>query len=1078
MIVSVVPMGTISASAISESEVKSKLDSFISSHPSGSRWTGTFDGGSQCYGFGKLVIYNIFGKNSSGGYRGWNYAGVSTSGMKTIGSVTSFSASNVQSLLSKAKCGDVLQFDQTKQHTMIVYSVDSTGVTIYDCNWDNNCGISKRHSSFGAWSGRNSAKLTLLRADNYETVHVHSYSGSSYEGDHPHRVYQTCSCGATKYTGETVAYQNCSTCMKVSWNYVYPMQAYTIQTGKTTVYTSVDGRTAKSNKIYDTDLCTINEIYDCGWCKVTFPLDAGGTETGYCKASVFMTDGGFCTYASKQIKTYRRSNLKTSSGYVASGDKIRIFGSTSSTTQVVYPIASGGWKVGWIPTSELKSIISYNANGGSGSMANTSATYNSTFKLSANQFIKTGYTFSGWNVYRNSDKKWYVAGQGWFTANEISNKNYTKKVYSDNSGHTLDYSWILDGKTNETFTFYAVWTPNKLNVSYNANGGTITSDTYKLSNNIIYTTSNNTKFAQVWTYNEKQTNGLYNAKTFGLTREGYTFKGWGTTASGGTVFDQDDSTLVPTSINSSIKNGNCTTTLYAIWEKIPATVSSISIQSKPTKTTYMIGDTFSSSGLSIKVNMSDGTSKTVTSGFTLSSPDMSTAGTKTVTVTYQGKTTSFTVTVQTPSISVSANSKTMTVGDTVTLTATTTPSGQTVIWTSSNTSVVSVSNGVVTAKASGTAIITAKFTYNGRAYSKTCNVTVNNPPATVSSIAVQSKPTKTVYTVGEAFSSSGLSIKVNMSDGTSKTVTSGFTVSAPNMSTVGTKTVTVTYSGKSTTFTITVNPLATVSSIAVQSKPTKTVYTVGETFNLTGLSIKVNISDGTSKTVTSGFTVSSPNMSTAGTKTVTVTYQGKTTSFTITVNPVSTNNPSIKIDAGKAVCGQQINIPVIVEKTDLGTLTIDITYDSTKLQIASIGEIPFDMYDTNTKTAGKIRITATGNSSVPAGKVAVLTFDVTATSACKADITITVDEAYDANDNAVNLTVFNGVLEILKAVPGDINGDGKVSAIDARIALQYNAGNKELTAEQLAAADVNGDGKVSAIDARWILQAVAGNRTL
>ena len=273
------------------------------------------------------------------------------------------------------------------------------------------------------------------------------------------------------------------------------------------------------------------------------------------------------------------------------------------------------------------------------------------------------------------------------------------------------------------------------------------------------------------------------------------------------------------------------------------------------------------------------------------------------------------------------------------------------------------------------------------------------------------------------------------------------------------------------------NP-ATVSSIAVQSKPSKAVYTVGETFNSSGLSIKVNMSDGTSKTITTGFTVSSPDMSTAGTKTVTVTYQGKTTTFTITVNPVSTNNPSIKIDAGKAVCGQQVKVPVIVEKTDLGTLTIDITYDSAKLQIASIGEIPFDMYDTNTKTAGKIRITATGNSSVPAGKVAVLTFDVIAQSACTADISIAVDEAYDANDNAVNLTVFNGTLEILKAVPGDINGDGKVSAIDARIALQYNAGNKELTAEQLAAADVNGDGKVSAIDARWILQAVAGNREI
>lgn len=273
------------------------------------------------------------------------------------------------------------------------------------------------------------------------------------------------------------------------------------------------------------------------------------------------------------------------------------------------------------------------------------------------------------------------------------------------------------------------------------------------------------------------------------------------------------------------------------------------------------------------------------------------------------------------------------------------------------------------------------------------------------------------------------------------------------------------------------NPV-TVSSIAVNAMPTKTTYTVGETFSSSGLSIKVNMSDGTSNIVTSGFTVSTPDMSTAGTKTVTVTYQGKTATFPITVKAVDTNNPSIKIDAGKAVCGQQVNIPVIVEKTDLGTLTIDITYDSSKLNIASISEIPFDMYDTNTKTPGKIRITATGNASVPAGKVAVLTFDVIAMSSCSTDISITVDEAYDANDKTVELTPLNGVLEILKAVPGDVNGDGKVSAIDARMALQYNAGNKELTAEQIAAADVNGDGKVSAIDARWILQAVAGNREL
>lgn len=436
--------------------------------------------------------------------------------------------------------------------------------------------ISEANVAGGTWKYRNYDPTTwnsgfqgyiyLLDDTSSSSVHTCSYTGSYFESAHPHKVYQKCSCGKTKYTGATRAYQNCSTCMKLSTAYVMPVKAYTINTGKTTVYSSVNG-TAKSNKIYDTDLCTISQIYDCGWCKVTFPLDSGGTDTGYCKISVFMKGGGYIAYTSKQINTYRRSDLKTSAGYAGAGDKIYILGIAGSATQIAYPLSAGGWKVGWIPNSAIKAAISYNANGGSGSMANTSAQYNSTFTLSANKFTKTGYTFSGWNVYRSSDKKWYVSGEGWKTASEISSKGYTKKLYKNQYSGTLSQAWLNLGKTNDTFIFYAVWTPNKLSVNYNANGGTISSDTYKLSSNIVYKKSDNTKLTQTWTYNSAQKNGLYNASTFGLTREGYTFKGWGTSASGGTIFDQNDASLTPVKINANIKTGSCSTTLYAIWEK-------------------------------------------------------------------------------------------------------------------------------------------------------------------------------------------------------------------------------------------------------------------------------------------------------------------------------------------------------------------------------------------------------------------------------------------------------------------------------------------------------------------------------
>lgn len=55
---------------------------------------------------------------------------------------------------------------------------------------------------------------------------------------------------------------------------------------------------------------------------------------------------------------------------------------------------------------------------------------------------------------------------------------------------------------------------------------------------------------------------------------------------------------------------------------------------------------------------------------------------------------------------------------------------------------------------------------------------------------------------------------------------------------------------------------------------------------------------------------------------------------------------------------------------------------------------------------------------------------------------------------------------------GDVNGDDKLSAVDARMILQHVAGVK--TIEDTSNLDVSKDGKISAVDARIILQIVAG----
>ena len=56
---------------------------------------------------------------------------------------------------------------------------------------------------------------------------------------------------------------------------------------------------------------------------------------------------------------------------------------------------------------------------------------------------------------------------------------------------------------------------------------------------------------------------------------------------------------------------------------------------------------------------------------------------------------------------------------------------------------------------------------------------------------------------------------------------------------------------------------------------------------------------------------------------------------------------------------------------------------------------------------------------------------------------------------------------------GDTNGDGKVGAADARLALRSAAKIEPLTGPYERAADMNGDGKVKAADARTILRIAA-----
>lgn len=93
--------------------------------------------------------------------------------------------------------------------------------------------------------------------------------------------------------------------------------------------------------------------------------------------------------------------------------------------------------------------------------------------------------------------------------------------------------------------------------------------------------------------------------------------------------------------------------------------------------------------------------------------------------------------------------------------------------------------------------------------------------------------------------------------------------------------------------------LMKLTSLSVQSMPNKTEYTVGDTLDTTGLVLNGHY-EGTWHSVsldkdveiTSGFTCTPTTLDTAGTQTITVNYDGQSTSFDVTVKEKETPTPT------------------------------------------------------------------------------------------------------------------------------------------------------------------------------------------
>lgn len=167
--------------------------------------------------------------------------------------------------------------------------------------------------------------------------------------------------------------------------------------------------------------------------------------------------------------------------------------------------------------------IRFNANYGSGSMSDMTCVVGYSYRLSTNQFTRSGYIFKGWSLSSGS----------------YNSVNYTENAYvtdlSTTNGATVNLYAVWEKQADSTYT-----------IRFNSNGGSGYMSNMTCSMNTYYNLSANT-----------------------FTRSGFSFAGWSLGSGNNNSVNWSDKAQV-----KNISSAGGTVTLYAVWKQVGSDTTS------------------------------------------------------------------------------------------------------------------------------------------------------------------------------------------------------------------------------------------------------------------------------------------------------------------------------------------------------------------------------------------------------------------------------------------------------------------------------------------------------------------------
>ena len=497
-----------------------------------------------------------------------------------------------------------------------------------------------------------------------------------------------------------------------------------------------------------------------------------------------------------------------------------------------------------------------------------------------------------------------------------SNTTYTK---------TIDLTYTEDGKSDTvSFPITVINTVKSISMKTNPQTSYNVNETLKLDG------------GEIWIEREVGVKEAMNIGTGATPNTNITVSG----------FNSSTSTSSQTITVQYTENGETKSTTYPI--TVTDSIISVDLDGTPVST-YNYGDAaLDLTGLQWKVTRGSGTTYEAVQASQFSGYNLNNLGNQTVTATYAvGFTETYGITVNdyiTGLQIVAPTKKIYEIGESLALAGGTVKEimASGAATTAVPLSDASVTVGTLNSSSAGTKSI--PVTYKG--HTDSFNVTVND---TISNVELDGTPVNT-YNVGTAaLDLTGLRLKITKSSGVSYTPVTAGMCSGYNLNTVGPQTVTVTYSGFTPSYGITVNDYVKNKTFHA---PTKKTYISGETIDYTGGYIEEEMASGAASQIVPltdpSVSIVPPNMVAEGTKTVTVGYDGKTYTYQITItDPVNSivlkGTPKDEYKIGEAIditgltldvtkASGLVNIPVTTSmisgynKNTLGNQTVTITY--------------------------------------------------------------------------------------------------------------------------------------------------------